>query len=92
MNERLEFSFEIKSSSDKPQKLVIDYIIHFVKANGKTAGKVFKLKNFTLKPNEKIVLIKKHHIKPITTRVFYPGVHDLQIQINGVGYKKKNGI
>lgn len=88
MNERIEFDFQITSGASKDQKLVVDYIIHFVKANKTTAPKVFKLKNLTLKPKEKLRLTKKHHLKPVTTRVYHSGVHFIQIQINGKTHSK----
>lgn len=88
MNDRIEIEFDITSESKKSQKLVVDYVIHFVKSNKTTTPKVFKLKNFELKPLEKTVFKKSHHLKPITTRVYYPGVQYLQIQVNGKTYDK----
>jgi 3-methyladenine DNA glycosylase AlkC len=84
MGEKLEFSFLTRSLSDRVQKLIIDYRIHFVKANGKPSAKVFKLRNFVLGPKSEIEVGKAHHIKEITTREYYNGVHTLDIQINGV--------
>ena len=83
MGEEFEFSFDLVNESEQSQNLIVDYIIHFVKANGTTAPKVFKLKTFTLKPESTTTLSKKHRIKPITTRVYYPGEHRVEIQING---------
>ncbi|MGB0386637.1 MAG: DNA alkylation repair protein [Ardenticatenaceae bacterium] len=79
----LSISFTLQSESDDTQKLMIDYLVHFVKANGKTRPKVFKLSKKTLKSGETIDLQKKHTIKPITTRRYYPGTHRIEIQING---------
>lgn len=53
LGESLEFDIVIKSTSDQPQKIVLDYILHFVKANGKTAPKVFKLCTFDLLAKKK---------------------------------------
>lgn len=83
LGDRLEFKFTIQSTTSKPQKLVIDYIVHFVKANQKTSPKVFKLKTFVLSEKTNATVTKSHHLKKITTRVFYPGKHLLEIQING---------
>lgn len=83
MGERLEISFAIESLAKGPQKLIIDYVIHFVKANKRTAPKVFKLKSLTIEKGRTLVITKSHHIKPITTRRYYPGAHALEIQING---------
>ena len=67
----------------KPQNLVVDYVIYFMKANGKLAPKVFKLKNIVLAEQETIVITKQHSFKPITTRRYYAGQHQLAIQVNG---------
>lgn len=88
MNQKLEFSFFIQSQAKKPQKLVVDYIIHHMKSNQETSAKVFKLKSFTLAAGEKIEIKKNHSIKPITTRRYYPGVHILEIQVNGRVYAR----
>jgi 3-methyladenine DNA glycosylase AlkC len=79
----LEFVFELESEAKKSQELVIDYIIHFVKANGSTSPKVFKLSTRTLGGNENLVMNRKHGIKPITTRKYYSGMHRVEVQVNG---------
>lgn len=83
LGDRLEFSFKIQSLSAKPQKLVVDYIVHFMKANQKTSPKVFKLKTFVLSGKSALTVTKSHHLKKITTRVYHPGQHALEIQVNG---------
>lgn len=88
VGDRIEFSFQIQSKARKPQKLVIDYVIHFQKANGTTAPKVFKLKTTELKAAESMALTKSHHLKSITTRSYYAGRHLLEIMINGTSYQK----
>jgi 3-methyladenine DNA glycosylase AlkC len=73
----------LMSTGAKPQALAIDYVVHHVKANGETSPKVFKGWQLTLAPRETRVLAKKHSLKPITTRVYYPGEHRVDVQING---------
>ena len=83
LGEAINFTFNITSASQKPQHFVIDYAIHFVKANGKQQAKVFKLKNVTLQPNETINLSKSFSFKPITTRKYYLGEHKIELLLNG---------
>ncbi len=83
LGESIEFTFQLQSTHSKPQSIVIDYAIHHVKANGKTAPKVFKLRTLEIAPGETVELIKKHSIKPITTRTYYSGEHAVEILING---------
>ena len=83
LGESLQLNFTLKSTAVTEQNLVIDFVIHFVKANGQTSGKVFKLKTAVLAPNQTVTIIKKHPIRPITTRKYYPGTHRVEIQVNG---------
>ncbi|MHA1911892.1 MAG: DNA alkylation repair protein [Candidatus Kariarchaeaceae archaeon] len=81
IGEDLTFSFEL--SSLKQQKLMIDYRIYYVKANGKLAGKVFKLRKCSLKKDEKKTITKKHSFRQMSTRKHYPGEHKIEIIVNG---------
>jgi 3-methyladenine DNA glycosylase AlkC len=83
MGERIEFEIKIQSLSVKQQNLVIDYIVHFVRANHSTSPKVFKLKEVVLPAGGELVIIKTHHLKQVTTRAHYLGLHVLEIQVNG---------
>lgn len=83
LGERIEFEFKIRSLSEKSEKLVVDYIIHFVKANQSASPKVFKLKTVVLPAGEELVIVKNHHLKEVTTRSHHQGQHLLEIQVNG---------
>ena len=80
----LTFEVTLHSTSKESQKLIVDYAIHYQKANGGTSAKVFKWKNITLKANAQLSATKKHAIKPITTRKYYNGEHFVEILVNGV--------
>jgi len=88
IGDRLEFAFRIRSRSKKPQTLIIDYKVHFVKANQSTSPKVFKLKTVELSPGEGLEVLKTHPLKKITTRRYHSGIHLLELQINGRAYGK----
>lgn len=62
---------------------MIDYAIHHQKANGTTTPKVFKWKIASLNSGKTLKVSKKHAFKPITTRVYYPGLHKLEVLVNG---------
>jgi len=86
MGQPLQFEMTLSSSSNKDQNLMIDYVIHHRKANGKTTPKVFKWKNTNLKAGKTLNTNRNHPIKPITTRVYYPGLHHVEIMINGQSF------
>ena len=81
--EALVFNVELRSDSPKPQTLIIDYLLHFKKSNGKLAAKVFKGTKLELAAGERYTFKKKHAIKPITTRKYYAGEQGLSLRING---------
>ena len=83
LGDKLNLSFTLQNEAEHEQNLVIDFVIHFMKANGQTSGKVFKLKTAVLAPNQSLTIEKSHPIKPITTRTYYPGTHLVEIQVNG---------
>ena len=83
LGQDLDILTEITSSTETTQQMVIDYAIHFMKANGKTKAKVFKWKNLRLKPGQTVRLEKTHPIKTITTRNYYAGTHQVELLING---------
>ena len=83
LGESLEFEAALVSDSAAPQPLIVDYVIHHVKANGKTSPKVFKWKTVTLNPREVLRTRRRHAIRAITTRVYYPGRHRIELMVNG---------
>ncbi len=69
---------------DQDAPLIIDYMIDFVKANGTTAPRTFKLKILDAKAGKPVSLRKMHVFKDnATTFTLYPGAHQLHAQING---------
>ncbi|MGJ8693785.1 MAG: DNA alkylation repair protein [Thalassotalea sp.] len=88
--EAIEITLKLSSAQSseaekthKAQNLLIDYVIHHQKANGKTSAKTFKWKVCLLNTGKSLQITKKHRIKKITTRVYYPGIHTVEIMING---------
>jgi len=83
LGDSIGFAFQLQSKNSKPQTVVIDYAVHHMKANGKTSPKVFKLQTPEIAPGATVKLTKRHAIRPVTTRKYYPGEHAVEILING---------
>ncbi len=77
----LEFSFELVSQKSLGL-LRVEYAIEFVRQKGKSSKKVFKISEGEYKEKSKIVK-KSYSFRPITTRKYYSGTHNLLIIING---------
>jgi hypothetical protein len=65
------------------QRLVIDYAIDYVKANGGVSGKVFKLKTVVLAGFGEVVVEKRQVMKDFTTRKHFLGRHGVRVMVNG---------
>ena len=83
LGERISLSFNLESTADTAQKLVVDYAIDYVKSAGHSAKKVFKLKAFTLGAGEQQSIRREQHIRELTTRKHYPGRHAVHVLVNG---------
>lgn len=78
----LEFAVLVQARSDV--RLMVDYVIDFVKKSGAKGPKTFKLKNLTMQAGETRVLQKRHPIRAnATTYTLYPGTHAVTIVGNG---------
>lgn len=83
---QVTFSFDVQSLADEPQELMIDFVMHLVRARGQRTAKVFKLAKRTLQPGEVLRIEKSFSFRPVTTRKYYPGEHAVEPQINGASY------
>lgn len=88
MGGKVTLSFDIESTSDQPQNLMVDYVVYSMKANGTLTPKVWKLTKKTLQPGQVLQVTKAHSFAPVTTRRYYPGEHAIQPQINGRRFER----
>ncbi|MCH2233835.1 MAG: DNA alkylation repair protein [Crocinitomicaceae bacterium] len=70
-------------NSGKSSKFRIEYMIHYLKKNGKHNTKVFQIAEKQIKPNEKVDYSKKLDFKDLSTRKHYAGQHFVSLSING---------
>jgi 3-methyladenine DNA glycosylase AlkC len=82
----LRFSFVLVSTAKGAQELLVDYAIHFIKANGASTPKVFKLRRLTLERAARADLSGKVSFENLTTRRHYPGRHRIDVLVNGIRY------
>lgn len=74
----------VLSRSPNAEKILIEYIVYYLKANGEYSRKSFRLKDCLLPPRGTIRLSKAISFKRVTTRKHYPGLHRVAVQINGL--------
>jgi 3-methyladenine DNA glycosylase AlkC len=80
----LRFSFSLANTGKSVQQLLVDYAVHFVKANGAARPKVFKLRKLALSPGDRVELGDTLSFADLTTRRHYPGRHRLELLVNGL--------
>jgi hypothetical protein len=80
---RVTMKFGLKSTSARQQHLLVDVAVHFVKARGAGAPKVFKLGRIALGPRELVELNTSFSLAVHTTRVPRPGRHAVDVIVNG---------
>lgn len=73
----------IRSTAKHKQPLLVDFVVHYVKANDETRAKVFKLTQTELAPGQVLEISKKLSLAPMTTRKHYSGEHKVELLING---------
>jgi len=88
IGDSVTLSYELESTAEQDQKLMIDYVIYLLRANGRQTPKVFKHRKLNIKPGQIIQLQKKQSFRPVTTRKYYPGAHAIQPQVNGRRFER----
>ncbi|MBN9792627.1 MULTISPECIES: DNA alkylation repair protein [unclassified Pseudonocardia] len=83
LGESVTLRAEIRNTDRRAHTVAVDYVVHHVRGNGRTLPKVFKLAAVELGPGESRVLEKRHPVREVTTRRYYPGTHVVDLQVNG---------
>lgn len=87
LGDQLTVGFCIRNQAAQTQALLVDFAIHYVKANGTTSRKVFKLKTLQLESAASVKFSKKVSLKDMTTRKHYSGEHKVEALLNGVSFE-----
>lgn len=88
IGEDLIFRFKLTNTDSKSIKLRLEYAIYYQKANGSLSKKVYKISEKAYPKHSTTAINRKQSFKPISTRKFHAGLHQLAIIINGTAYHK----
>lgn len=80
---RVSIDFVLRSRSRASQQLLVDFAVHFIKASGRAAPKVFKLKRIALPPRGREQFSTSVSLAVHTTRRPQPGRHAVDVIVNG---------
>lgn len=85
MGDSVRIALEVWNTGSDRQRLLADLRVHFVKANGRTSPRVFKLRTLDLAPGESAGLRKTISVADMSTRKHYRGTHRVEVVLNGRG-------
>lgn len=83
MGDKVVVTVTLENPTRRTQEVVVDLVVHFVKAKGDTSPKVFKLANLSIAAGASVELRKTVSLANLTTRRHYPGRHRVALQLNG---------
>lgn len=87
MGEALKIS--LRATAGGKERWMIDYAIHHRKKDGRLTRKVFKWTTREMQAGGILTLEKRHAFRPISTRVYYEGKHEVEIFLNGQSLGKR---
>lgn len=73
----------LTSREPAPARVVVDYVVHFVGAGGRTNRRTFRWRTVDLQPGASLKLEKRHPFRDVSIRTHRPGPHHLSVQVNG---------
>ena len=83
IGDKVQVEVAVTNPSGEPVQAEVDLVVHFIKANGKSAPKVFKGAQLLLQPGQTQHFRRTVSFAVHSTRQPYPGSHRLEIQVNG---------
>lgn len=83
VGEVAELTVTLRSRSARTQELEVDVRVHFRKADGQLRPKAFKGRRLRLPAGEQVSWVQKLSFKPVSTRPLYPGLQQVDVQVNG---------
>jgi len=80
---QVRIRLDVVNTQTHVQRVLVDLAVHYIKANGQSSAKVFKLKSLVLSAGQTVTLAKTLSLAEMTTRKHYPGLHRVEVILNG---------
>lgn len=80
----LTLEVEPTNTGTRPHTVVLDHVVHHVRANGTRVPKVFKWTRLELTADQRGTPCASSPVRPSSTRTYHPGEHLVEAQVNGV--------
>ncbi len=83
IGDKVRIEVELRNPTPQPQRVLADLKVHYVKAHGGAAPKVFKMQTLDIAPGATVAVGKTLSLQQMTTRTHYPGAHQVELVLNG---------
>ena len=83
IGESVVIAVELRNTGKRDCNVTADLRVFFVKSNGRTSVKVFKLKQLRIAARASAAIRKTISLAQLTTRTHYPGTHAIEVVLNG---------
>ena len=83
IGDKVRIEAELHNPTPEAQRVLADLKVHYVKAHGGAAPKVFKLQTLDIPPGATVAVGKTLSLQQMTTRTHYPGAHQVELVLNG---------
>ncbi|MCO5356127.1 DNA alkylation repair protein [Acidovorax kalamii] len=83
IGDKVRIEAELHNPTPQAQRVLADLRVHYVKAHGGVAPKVFKLQTLDIPPGATVAVGKTLSLQQMTTRTHYPGAHQVELVLNG---------
>lgn len=83
IGDKVRIEVELHNPTPQAQRVLADLKVHYVKAHGGAAPKVFKLQTLDIPPGATVAVGKTLSLQQMTTRTHYPGAHQVELVLNG---------
>ncbi len=80
---KVRIEAELHNPTPQAQRVLADLKVHYVKAHGGAAPKVFKLQTLDIPAGATVAVGKTLSLQQMTTRTHYPGAHLVELVLNG---------
>lgn len=83
LGEALDVRAVLRNEGSSALEAEVDLVVHFVRKNGSRGAKAFKGRVVALPPGVDVAFHKRIPLRPVTTRTHHPGLHRVDLQLNG---------
>jgi len=83
IGQTLRVELTLRNPGPEVERVAVDLRVHFVGANGTLRPKVFKGAEVELEPEGVRTLRRTLSLRQHTTRTHYPGLHRVELLVNG---------